>query len=67
MMSTSLLRAKIIDKGLNYEKCAEYCGISKTTFCKKMKNINKFSIGQAKALSILLQLTEAECIYIFLN
>lgn len=66
-MAISLLRAKIIENKLNYEKCAKYCGCSKTTFAKKMKNIDKFTIGQAKSLSILLQLSSEESVNIFLN
>lgn len=66
-MKVSLLRAKIFEKKLNYAKCAESCGISKTTFANKMKDITKFSVQQAKALSELLQLTDEETFNIFLS
>lgn len=60
------LKGKLVEKRVNYEHCAKALGITKVTFVKKMNKKTQFTLDEIKALSDLLELSDAEKIQIFL-
>lgn len=66
-MQSQKLKAKLVEKGVNYELCAKKLEISKNTFSKKMNNIEKFTLLEASKLADLLEMSYREKIEIFLS
>lgn len=59
------LKGKIVEKELTYKDCAEFIGISTTSFNKKMNGSSRFYIEEVKLLVQLLNLKDVEIINIF--
>ena len=64
----SLLRGKIVEKGVSQEQLSEKLGISPSTFTRKMKSQGlAFTVGQMHKIVDFLQLTPSEAQKIFLS
>lgn len=66
-MQSQKLKAKLVEKSINYELGAKKLGISKNTFSKKMNNIGKFTLFEANKLADLLEMDDLEKVEIFLD
>ena len=60
------LKGAIVEKGQNYQKCAEACGISIQTFNKKINGRGAFTCWEIKKLSEFLELPQEEIVRVFL-
>lgn len=63
-MDEHKLKTKIFEKKKTYAECAEALGISVHTFTKKVNGRSKFTVPEAKALSVFLEMTEHETLTI---
>lgn len=66
-MDLNRLKGKIVEKGWNVETLAEKIGIDRSTMYRKLDNFEKITIGEAKKITVLLNLTREEASSIFLN
>lgn len=66
-MDLNRLKGKIVEKGWNVETLAEKIGIDRSTMYRKLDNFEKITIGEAKKITVLLNLTKEEASSIFLN
>lgn len=66
-MNINLLKAKMVEKGINAETLAEKIGMARATMYRKLANLEKFTIGEAKKIAAVLNLTAAEACSIFLG
>lgn len=64
-MNTNLLRAKIIENGLNYSKIAEKLGINEATLYRKMSGKSDFNRNEIKVIKNELHLSNDEVDIIF--
>lgn len=66
MVNVSKLKGKIVERGINVDAVAEKIGIDKSTFYRKLANEGStFTIGEADAISKVLELTRDEVNAIF--
>lgn len=65
-MNVNLLKAKMVEKGINAEKLAELIGIDRATLYRKLANLDKFTIGEARRIKTALGLSAEEACLIFL-
>lgn len=65
MVNEKLLKAKIIEKGIERKFIAEKLGISPTTLNYKLNNKTEFKASEIKALSILLGIAKEKDKYFF--
>lgn len=67
MVNTLKLKGKIVENGMSLEEFSERCGISRTTFyrklCEKGKN---FTIEEVLSMIGVLSLTQEDALSIFL-
>jgi len=66
MVNVNKLRGKIVEKGFTVEKVADRMGKDKSTLYRKLQNPETITIGEANAISKILDLTLQESIDIFL-
>ena len=66
-MDLNKLKGKIVEKGWNVEKLAEYIGVDRSSMYRKLNNFEKITIGEAKQIKDALDLTNAEASSIFLG
>ena len=66
-MKVQKLKAKIIERGYNVEELAKSIDIDRSSMYRKLNNIEKISIGEAKKIKSALAMTDAEANEIFLN
>ncbi|MDO5547230.1 MAG: XRE family transcriptional regulator [Eubacteriales bacterium] len=67
-MNVNKLKGKIVECGLTQEKVAEFIGIDRSTFCRKMKNKGlEFSVGEMHSICRILDLSSEDAIGIFLS
>ena len=60
------LKGAIVEKGKNYQKCAEACGISVQSFNAKINGRVAFTCWEIKKLSEFLKLPQKEIVRVFL-
>ncbi len=65
MCDSTKLKAKMVEKGFTQEKLASHIGINKSTLNRKIKNLDDFSIGEAKKIARILELSGDEATVIF--
>ena len=63
MINSNMIRAKIVEKGMNQQQMAEQLGMSAKTFSIKMKN-GKFGLDEAEKMIKILEIDKPE-IYFF--
>jgi plasmid maintenance system antidote protein VapI len=66
-MKLNILKARIVEKGMNVETLAEKIGVDRTTLYRKLNNFDKFTIGDANRIKSVLELTNEEACLIFLD
>lgn len=66
-MNAAKLKGKIVERGTNVEKLAEFLGIDRATLYRKMSNFEKFTIGEANRVKTALDLTDEEATAIFFD
>lgn len=62
MVNKNLLRAKIVENGMNQQKVAQAIGMTEKTFCMKMKS-GKFGLDEAQKMIDLLNIENPERIF----
>lgn len=67
MTNKNLLFSKIIENGLNCEKCANALGISNRAFSCKANNKNEFKASEIQELISLLNISVGEIVPIFFS
>lgn len=67
MVNTDLLRGKIAERRTCISEISEKMGLNKATFYRRMADGESFTIGEAKQISEILQLTSEEAIAIFFS
>lgn len=65
-MNANKLKGKIVERGTNVEKLAEYLGMDKSTLYRKLSAAEKITIGEALRIKTALDLTDEEAYDIFL-
>lgn len=65
-MRANKLKGKIIEKGLSVEQVADKMGIDKSTFYRKLKDFDTFTLGEMTSIQNILELNEQETCSIFL-
>ena len=66
-MDLNKLKGKIVEKGWNVEKLAEYIGVDRSSMYRKLNNFEKITIGEAKKIAIALELSNEDASSIFLG
>ena len=66
-MDLNKLKGKIVEKGWNVETLAERIGVERSSLYRKLNNFEKITIGEAKKITVALELTNEEASYIFLG
>lgn len=66
-MNIDKLKGKIVANGMNVELLATAIGIDRSSLYRKLNNFEKFTIGEAKAIKGVLNMTDAEACEIFLS
>ena len=66
-MDLNKLKGKIIEKGLNVETLAERIGIDRSSMYRKLNKFENITIGEAKKIKAVLELTNEEASSIFLS
>ena len=66
-LHANLLIGKIIENGYTIHDISNLLGISKDVLTKKLNNINRLTIGEARVLKYTLDLSDSEAISIFLG
>ena len=64
-MNINKLKGKIVEMGYNVETLAEKIGIDRSSLYRKLNNSEKITIGEARKLKEVLNLTEDEATSIF--
>lgn len=65
-MKTKMLKAKLVEKGINVESLADNIGISCSALYRKLNNFEKITIGEATKIKDALELSDDEATKIFL-
>lgn len=66
-MDLNKLKGKIFEKGWNVEKLAENIGIDRSSMYRKLNNFEKITIGEAKKITAVLNLSNEDASSIFLG
>lgn len=66
-MDLNKLKGKIVEKGWNIERLALHLGVDRSSMYRKLNNFEKITIGEAKRITTLLNLTNEEASSIFLG
>ena len=66
-MDLNKLKGKIVEKGWNVETLAEQIGVDRSSMYRKLNNFEKITIGEAKKITVALELTNEEASFIFLG
>lgn len=66
-MNSNKLKAKIIEKGFSIADFSEAIGMDYSAFNRRMNNFEKFSIGEAKTIKEVLNLSDSEATSIFFD
>lgn len=65
-MKTKVLKAKLVERGINVETLADSIGIGRSALYRKLNNFEKITIGEAIKIKAVLEMTDDEAIKIFL-
>lgn len=65
-MNISKLRGKIVEREINVEKLATMIGIDRSSLYRKLNNAEKITIGEARKMKEVLEMTNDEACEIFL-
>lgn len=60
------LKGKMVEKGFTVETLSAAIGIDRSTLYRKLEAIEKFTIGEARKIKVVLELTNEEAVQIFL-
>lgn len=60
------LKGKMVEKGFTVETLSAAIGIDRSTLYRKLEAIEKFTIGEARKIKLVLELTNEEAVQIFL-
>ena len=66
-MDLNKLKGKIVEKGWNVETLAEHIGVDRSSMYRKLNNFEKITIGEAKKITAVLDLSNEEASSIFLG
>lgn len=66
-MDLNRLKGKIVEKGWNVETLAEKIGVERSSMYRKLNNFEKITIGEAKKITAVLNLSGEEASSIFLG
>lgn len=66
-MNISKLRGKIVEREINVEKLATMIGIDRSSLYRKLNNAEKITIGEARRMKEVLEMTDSEACEIFLT
>ena len=66
-MNLNKLKGKIVEKGMNVEMLAEQIGVERSSMYRKLNNFEKITIGEAKKITDVLDLSKEEASFIFLG
>lgn len=64
-VNVSKLKGKIVEKGMNVETVAKRIGIERSSLYRKLNNFEKITIGEARKLKDVLELSDEEASAIF--
>lgn len=64
-VNVNKLKGKIVEKGMNVETVAERIGVDRSSLYRKLNNFEKITIGEARKLKDILELTDEEANAIF--
>ena len=67
MVNVNKLKAKLVEQGMNIEALAEKIDMDRATLYRRFSDGNKFTIGEAEAISRELSLTVDEVNAIFFD
>lgn len=59
------LKGKIVEKGMNVEAVAERIGVDRSSLYRKLNNFEKITIGEARRMKDVLELSDEEANAIF--
>jgi plasmid maintenance system antidote protein VapI len=59
------LKGKIVEKGMNVETVAKRIGVERSSMYRKLNNFEKITIGEARKLKDVLELSNEEASAIF--
>lgn len=59
------LKGKIVEQGMNVETVAKRIGIERSSLYRKLNNFEKITIGEARKLKNVLELSDEEANAIF--
>lgn len=65
-MNAKKLKDKICKAEMNIDDFSKLIGIDKSSFYRKLKNVEKFTIGEARKIKKELSLSDADATEIFL-
>ncbi len=65
-MKTKMLKAKMVEKGINVECLADDIGVGRSALYRKLNNFEKITIGEAIRIKTALEMSDGEAIKIFL-
>ena len=66
-MDLQKLKGKLVEKGWNVETLAEHIGVERSSMYRKLNNFEKITIGEAKKITDVLELSNEDASYIFLG
>ena len=66
-MKLNKLKARIIEKGMSVEMLADAIGKERSTLYRKLNNFEKITIGEAAKIKMVLEMSDADAIDIFLS
>lgn len=64
-VNVNKLKGKIVEKGMNVETVAERIGVDRSSLYRKLNNFEKITIGDARKLKDVLELSDEEASAIF--
>lgn len=67
MVNVNLLRSKITEKRTNVSEVAEKMGVDKATLYRRIADSESFTIGEARKIAEILELSHDEAVSIFFS
>lgn len=66
-MNVTMLKSKLVACEMNVEQLASKIDINRASMYRKLNNAEKITIGEAKKMKEVLNMTDVEAIQIFLS
>lgn len=66
-MNNQMLKGKLREKDITYEEASKQLDVTIATFSNKINGISAFTVLEARKLRKILNLSDSECISIFLE